>query len=350
MRYNKLGRTGLFVSELCLGTMTFGVNEGRFAAATGVTQADADMIMHRAFDAGINFVDTANVYGGGGQSEQITGQAVKNAGIPREDIVITTKVEGTMGTGPNDGGASRAHIMAQVKASLKRLGTDYIDLYIIHGFDPATPVEETVRAMDNLVTQGHVRYIGLSNWAAWQVVSALGIAERLGCTRFCASQNYYSLAGRDIEREIAPMAEAEGLGIMAWGPLASGYLSGKYRKDGAEGRRAAVDFPPIDEAGGSSILEALEDVAEDHKLPMATIAIAWLLHQSAVSSVILGTKRIEQLESNILASGTILSNNELERLDQASALAPEYPAWMRHMHGVERRVLFETGVLPNRNG
>lgn len=345
MRYRTLGQTGLFVSELCLGTMTFGVNEGRYAAATGVTQHEADAIFRCAFDAGINFVDTANVYGGGGQSEEITGQAIKNAGIARSEIVLTTKVEGTMGHGPNDGGASRAHIMAQVKESLTRLGTDYIDVYMIHGFDPATPVEETVRAMDDLVTQGHVRYIGVSNWAAWQVMRALGVADRHGRTRFCATQNYYSLAGRDIEREIAPMADAEGLGVMVWSPLASGYLSGKYRKDDAEGRRITVDFPPVDPVRGPKVLAALDAIAAVHNLPVATIAIAWLLHRPAVSSVILGTKRIGQLEDNLKASGVVLSTEELASLDAASALPPEYPAWMVHMHGVERRALYETGEL-----
>ncbi|MDB5614123.1 MAG: oxidoreductase [Devosia sp.] len=273
MRYNTLGQTGLFVSQLCLGTMTFGVNPGRYAEAGGLLQADADAIVRRAVDAGINFIDTANVYGGGGGSEEITGQALKNLGIARHDIVFATKVEGTMGPGPNDGGASRYHIMDQVKASLKRLGTDHIDLYQLHGLDPATPVEEMVRALDDLVRQGHVRYVGVSNWAAWQIVEALGVAERINASRFQSVQSYYSLVGRDIEREIVPMLDAKQLGLMVWSPLAGGYLSGKYR-DSAEGRRKTIAFPPIDEARGEKILPVLEAIATAHSVSMATIALA----------------------------------------------------------------------------
>jgi aryl-alcohol dehydrogenase-like predicted oxidoreductase len=243
--------------------MTFGINPGRYAAAGGLLQADADAIVKRAFDAGINFIDTANVYGGMGGSEEITGQALKNLGIARKDVVICTKVEGKMGNGPNDSGASRYHIMDQVKGSLRRLGTDHIDLYMLHGFDPATPIEEMVRALDDLVRQGHVRYVGVSNWAAWQIAEALGISERLNAARFQSVQSYYSLVGRELEREIVPMLTAKRLGLMVWSPLAGGYLSGKYR-DGPEGRRSTVAFPPIDEGRGSAILPVLERIAAAH--------------------------------------------------------------------------------------
>lgn len=345
MRYNMLGQTGLFVSQLCLGTMTFGVNPGPYAEAGGLLQADADAIVRRAIDAGINFIDTANVYGGGGGSETITGQALKNLGIARQDIVIATKVEGTMGPGPNDGGASRYHIMDQVKASLKRLGTDHIDVYQLHGLDPATPVEEMVRALDDLVRQGHVRYVGVSNWPAWQIVEALGIAERLNASRFQSVQSYYSLVGRDLEREIVPMVAARQLGLMVWGPLAGGYLSGKYR-DGSEGRRKTVAFPPVDETRGEKILPVLDTIAAAHGVSMAAIAVAWLLHQKAVTSVLIGAKRLEQLDENLQAVTVNLSADELKSLDEVSALVPEYPGWMEHIHGVPRRQLWQSGMLP----
>jgi len=345
MRYNPLGQTGLFVSQLCLGTMTFGSNPGPYAAAGGLQQPEADAITRRAFDAGINFIDTANVYGGGGGSEVITGQALRNLGIARKDVVIATKVEGTMGPGPNDGGASRYHILDQVQASLRRLGTDHIDLYQIHGFDPATPVEETLRALDDLVRQGHVRYIGLSNWAAWQVADALGVADRLGLARFQSVQAYYSLVGRELEREILPMVTAKGLGLMVYSPLAGGYLSGKYRS-GPEGRRKTVAFPPLDETRGETVLAVLDSIAAAHQVPVAAVALAWLLHQPAVTSVMVGARRVEQLDENVRATGISLAEDDLQRLGAASAIAPEYPGWMVHIHGVPRRQLWQTGRLP----
>ncbi|HEY8975768.1 MAG TPA: aldo/keto reductase, partial [Burkholderiaceae bacterium] len=204
MRNHPLGRTGLFVSELCLGTMTFGGSEGIWGKIGDLGQADAERLVGQAIDAGINFIDTADVYSGG-VSEQITGQALKNLKVPRESVVVATKVFGETGPGANARGLSRGHIADGVKSSLKRLQLEHIDLYQVHGFDPATPVEETVRALDLLVRQGHVRYVGVSNWAAWQIAKAVGIAERLGLSRFESLQAYYTLAGRDLEREIVPM-------------------------------------------------------------------------------------------------------------------------------------------------
>src|SRR4249920_727940 len=247
MKQRTLGRTGLFVSELCLGTMTFG-GSGVIGSQIGdLQQSDAERLVGQAIDAGINFIDTADVYAGG-VSEQITGQALKNLKLARENVVVATKVFGDMGRGPNARGASRSHILDGVKASLKRLQLDHIDLYQIHGFDPATPIEETVRALDQLVRQGHLRYVGVSNWAAWQIVKALGVSERLGLARFESLQAYYTLAGRDLEREIVPMLASEGLGLMVWSPLAGGLLSGKYRAGAAAdagARRANFDFPPV---------------------------------------------------------------------------------------------------------
>jgi len=334
MRYNPLGRTGLFVSELCLGTMTFG-GEGFFAYMGQVKQDEADALLKASVDAGVNFIDTANVYSQG-LSEQITGQAIKNLGLKREDIVLATKVMGPMGEGPNSRGNSRGHIMDQVKASLTRLGTDHIDLYQIHGFDAATPIEETVRALDDLVRQGHVRYVGVSNWAAWQIAKALGISERLGMERFQSVQSYYTIAGRDLERELVPMMNSEGLGLMVWSPLAGGYLSGKYRGGEGEGRRATRAFPPVDEARGGKVLDALEPIAKAHGVSVAQIAIAWLLHQPHVTSVIVGAKRKDQLDDNLAAAKVVLSADELATLDAASKLPAEYPGWMTALQGTYR--------------
>lgn len=328
------------MSELCLGTMTFGANPGPYEEAGGLLQNEADAIVKAAFDAGANFIDTANVYANGGGSEEIAGQALKNLGIARKDVVIATKVEGTMGPGPNDGGASRYHIMNQVKDSLKRLGTDHIDLYQIHGFDPATPVQETMRALDDLVHQGLVRYIGISNWAAWQIADANGIADRLGLTRLQSVQSYFSLAGRELEREIVPLIMAKQIGLMVYSPLAGGYLSGKYRASDV-GRRKTVSFPPVDELRGGHILTALDAVAERHDVPLAAVALAWLKHQPVVTSVIIGAKRVEQLRENLASVQVQLTDEDLGELDAVSAIPSEYPGWMVHVHGVPRRQLLQ---------
>ncbi|MFD1787303.1 aldo/keto reductase [Sphingomonas floccifaciens] len=336
MRYNPLGRTGLFVSELCLGTMTFG-GEGMFKAVGQVQQDEADALVRTAVEAGVNFIDTANVYSNG-LSEEITGQAIRNLGLKREDVVLATKVLGPMSEGVNARGASRGHIMDQVKASLKRLGTDHIDLYQIHGWDPATPVEETVRALDDLVRQGHVRYVGVSNWAAWQIAKALGIAERLGASRFQSVQSYYTIVGRDLEREVVPMLESEGLGLMVWSPLAGGYLSGKYRGgQDKDGRRANFDFPPVDMVRGDAVLDAMDGIAKAKGVSIARIALAWLLHRPVVTSVIVGAKRVEQLEDNLAAIDVMLDTDDLATLDAASRLTPEYPGWMIERQGEYRR-------------
>ncbi|MGM8851000.1 aldo/keto reductase [Salinicola halophyticus] len=346
MRYNQLGNTGLFVSELCLGTMTFGGNGEMWSQIGDLQQADADKLVGRAFDAGINFIDTADVYSQG-QSEIITGQALKNLEIPRDDVVVATKVFGPTGgdgahpsSGVNSRGASRYHIMEGVKASLKRLQLDHIDLYQIHGFDPATPIEETVRALHTLVEHGHVRYVGVSNWAAWQIMKALGIAKHNGWHRFESLQAYYTVAGRDLEREIVPMLDSEGLGLMVWSPLAGGLLSGKYTRDGeaqAGDRRATFDFPPVNRDRGFDCIDVMRDIADGKGVSVAQIALAWLLHQKAVTSVIVGAKRLEQLDDNIAATGVRLDQEELARLDEVSALPAEYPGWMLERQGDYRR-------------
>ena len=293
-----------------------------------------------ALEAGVNFIDTADVYSQG-VSEQITGQALKNLKIPREQVVIATKVFGEMGSSPNERGATRYHIMDGVKASLRRLQLDHIDLYQIHAFDPVTPIEETVRALDALVRQGHVRYVGVSNWAAWQIAKALGVAQREGLARFESLQAYYTIAGRDLERELVPMLESEGLGLMVWSPLAGGLLSGKYgraQQGEAGSRRTTFDFPPVNRERAWDCVDAMRPIAQAKGVSVAQIALAWLLHQKAVTSVIIGAKRVDQLDDNIAATKVKLSVEELGVLNEVSALPAEYPGWMLARQGEQRRV------------
>ena len=329
MRYRTLGRTGLLVSEICLGTMTFG-GKGMWTAIGQLDQSVADGIVARALDAGVNFIDTADVYSEG-LSEEIAGRAMVNSGRKRTDIVLATKALGGVGPGPNDRGASRGHIMDAVKASLSRLGTDYIDLYQIHGFDPLTPIEETVRALDDLVRQGHVRYVGVSNWAAWQIMKALGIADHGGFARFASLQAYYTIAGRDLEREIAPLLAAEGVGLMVWSPLAGGLLSGKYNRDGSSpdgSRRASFDFPPVNKDRAFDAVDAMRGIAEAHGVSVAQVALAYLLAKPFVTSIIVGAKTVEQLDDNLAAAAVKLTESEIATLDTVSALPAEYPGWM----------------------
>lgn len=335
MRYRTLGPSGLLVSELCLGTMTFGGSDGIWGQIGQLGQDEADQLVRTALDAGINFIDTANVYAGG-ESERILGQSIRNLGVNRDDVVIATKVLGPMGEGPNARGASRAHILAQAKASLQRLQMDHIDLYQIHGFDPATPIVETLEALDILVKHGHVRYLGLSNWAAWQIVRAVGIAEARKLAPILSLQAYYTLVGRDLEREVVPMLRAEGLGLMVWSPLAGGFLSGKYAAGTNDGRRATFDFPPVNLERGDAVIAAMRPIAEAKGVSVAQVALAWLLHQPVVASVIVGAKRIEQLQDNIRSTEVALSAEDLAALDAVSALPPEYPGWMLERQGQYR--------------
>ncbi|WP_018634368.1 aldo/keto reductase [Neomegalonema perideroedes] len=340
MRYRTLGPSGLLVSELCLGTMTFGGSDGIWGQIGQLQQDEADALVRTAFDAGINFIDTANVYAGG-ESERILGQSILNLGIPRDDVVIATKVLGPMGEGPNARGASRAHIMAQAKASLSRLQLDHIDLYQIHGFDPLTPITETLEALDTLVRQGHVRYVGLSNWAAWQIVKAVGIVEARKLAPILSLQAYYTLVGRDLEREIVPMLRAEGIGLMVWSPLAGGFLSGKYSSDGAnDGRRASFNFPPVDLERGDAAIAVMRGIASAKGCTVAQVALAWLLHQPVVTSVIVGAKRIEQLQDNIRSTELALSIEDLAALDKVTTQPAEYPGWM-----LERQSEYRAGFL-----
>ena len=340
MRYTTLGRTGLFVSELCLGTMTFGGgDEGMWGKIGRLQQGESERIVGAAIDAGINFIDTADVYAGG-RSEEITGQALKNLKVPRESVVVATKVFGETGPSANARGATRSHIVAGLKESLRRLQLDHVDLYQIHGFDPATPIEETVRALDTMVQHGHARHVGVSNWAAWQIMKALGISERLGLARFESLQAYYTIAGRDLERELVPMLQSEGVGLMVWSPLAGGLLSGKYGRDQAAeagSRRTAFDFPPVDKERAWAAVDVMREIATERGVSVAQIALAWLLHQPTVTSVIVGAKKPEQLADNIGATRVALGAGELARLDEVSRLPAEYPGWMFARQGEVRR-------------
>ena len=340
MRYNQLGRTGLFVSELCLGTMTFGGSEGHWAAIGQLGQDAADALVRRALDSGINFIDTADVYSQG-VAEEMLGRALQNLEVKRSDVVIATKFYGTMGDGPNDRGASRGHIMDAVEASLERLQTDHIDLYQIHATDPVTPIDEMLRALDDLVSSGLVRYIGVSNWAAWRIMKAQGIADKQGWSRFETVQAYYTIAGRDLERELVPMMRDQQMGLLVWSPLAGGLLSGKYgpgSNGGPEGsRRLSFDFPPIDKDRAWTCVEVMRGIAERHGVSVARVALAWLLAQPPVTSVIIGAKNVEQLDDNIAATAVSLSAEDLKALDEVSALPPEYPAWMELRQGADRR-------------
>ena len=338
MKYNLLGNTGLKVSELCLGTMTFG-GKGIWTAIGTLEQQAVDNLVKTAVDAGINFIDTANVYSEG-LSEELTGKAIRNLGLKRDDLVIATKVRGKMGNGPNDQGLTRKHILSQVEGSLRRLNTDYIDLYQIHGFDALTPLEETIDVLDGLVQSGKVRYAGCSNLTEWQLMKALSYAQYNRRSKFVSLQSYYTLAGRDLEREIVPVLKDQKVGLMVWSPLAGGLLTGKYTRSGEteEGsRRTTFDFPPVNKERVYDIVDVLQEMAKIKSSSVAQLALAWLLHQQVVTTVIIGAKKPEQLEDNLKAIDVTFTEDELKRLDDISRLPSEYPGWMLERQGADRK-------------
>ena len=348
MKYRQLADTGVFVSELCLGAMTFGGRGQQWEVIAGLDKASVDAIVHRSIDAGVNFIDTANVYSLG-ESETMLGKSLAGK---RHDVVLATKVRGRMGRGANDVGLSRLHIMQSVEASLRRLGTDYIDLYQIHRFDTLTNLEDTLRTLDDLVRTGKVRYIGCSNLAAWQMMKALAISREQRLERFRCTQSYYSLAGRELEREIVPFIADQNLGLLVWSPLAGGFLSGKFSRSGGDeaGRRATFDFPPINKDKAFDIIDVLRQIATAHGATVAQVALAWLLAQACVTSVIIGARRMDQLDDNLKAVDLTLTADDLKSLDEVSRLPHEYPAWMGaaisddRMPGQERR--FATSARP----
>jgi aryl-alcohol dehydrogenase-like predicted oxidoreductase len=339
MRYRQLGRSGLFVSEICLGAMTFGGGSGGIWSMIGdLDQQATNAVIGKALENGVNFIDTADVYSQG-VSEKLVGQALRDLGVKRSDVVVATKAFGEMGPGPNDRGASRGHIMDAVKSSLDRLGLDHIDLYQMHGNDTVTPLDETLRALDDLVSQGLVRYIGCSNWAAWRIAKAVGLSHHRDMARFETVQAYYSIGGRDLEREMVPMMTSEGVGLLVWSPLAGGFLSGKFDREskGPQGaRRTTFDFPPIDKERAWPIIDVMRQIGEAHGVSVARVALAYVLAKPFVTSVIIGARNIEQLEDNIAAADLALSAEDLKRLDDVSELGPEYPGWMFARQGGNR--------------
>jgi aryl-alcohol dehydrogenase-like predicted oxidoreductase len=333
MKYRALADTGVFVSELCLGAMTFGGRGQIWETIGGLGQAEVDQIVGRSLDAGINFIDTANVYAVG-ESEEMVGKALAGR---RREVVLATKVRGRMGPGPNDVGLSRLHIMQSVEDSLRRLRTDYIDLYQIHRVDAFTNIEDTLRALDDLVRQGKVRYIGCSNIPAWQLMKALAVSKAEGLERFRSTQSYYSLVGREIEHDVIPLIEDQRLGLLVWSPLAGGFLSGKFRRnDTGEGRRKTFDFPPVDKEKGYDVVDALDRIAKSHRVSVARVALAWVLAKRAVTSVIIGARNLRQLDDNLAAVDLELSSEEVVALDEASKTPLPYPTWMDTL-GSDRR-------------
>jgi aryl-alcohol dehydrogenase-like predicted oxidoreductase len=338
MRYRKLGNTGLIVSEMCLGAMTFGTGDGMWATVGSVSQDGVTELIKTALDRGINFIDTADFYSNG-RSEELTGHSLKKLGLARDSYVLATKVLLRMGQGHNQIGLSRYHIMENIDASLKRLQVDHIDLYQIHGRDPFTPLEETLDALDDCVRAGKVRYLGLCNLSAWEVMKSLWISDKKNLARFESLQMYYSLAGRDIERELVPLAKDQNLAILPWSPLAGGLLSGKFSRenekpDGA--RRATLDFPPVDRERAWRVLDVMRPIAADHLVSVAQVALSWLLAQPHVTSVIIGAKNQEQLLDNIAATELELSAEQLKAISDASALPSEYPQWMLARQSADR--------------
>jgi len=338
MKYNLLGNTGIYVSEICFGTMTFGGSNGGIWTNIGQIQQDeVNNLMKTVVDAGINFIDTANIYSFG-ESETLLGQSIIDLGLNRNDLVIATKVRGRMSKGVNDVGLTRLNIFQSVDASLKRMQLDHIDLLYVHGTDLKTPIEETVRALNDVVLTGKVRYIAICNWPAWMVMKAQGIADKYGWNKFVGLQYYYSLASRDIEREVVPVAVDQNLAIMPWSPLAGGFLSGKYTRDGAAAgaRRDNFDFPPINKDKTYDIIDVLAEIAKQHGVSVAQVALAWVRLQKGITSTIIGAKNIDQLNDNLKSVDVVLSADELKRIDEISALPREYPAWMVERQSMDR--------------
>jgi aryl-alcohol dehydrogenase-like predicted oxidoreductase len=327
-----LGRTGLELSELGLGAMTFGGEGAAWKAIGALPQPAANELVAQALDAGVNWFDTADMYAAG-ESESMLAKAL---GARRKDVIIATKVGFPQGSGPRQGRLTRLHIHSAAEASLKRLGGDAIDLYFLHRFEPRTPLFEQLQALDDLVRQGKVRYVGVSNFAAWQMMKAGALAEARGFTRFeCAQMNYNPLA-RELEREVVPFLEDQQVGLVIWSPLASGVLSGKFSRDGkapADARRATFEIGPIDWPKAARVLDATASIAKAHDATQAQVALAWLLAKPVVTSVIVGAKRPAQLADNLAAANLKLTAAEVAKIDEASKLTPEYPGWYLEQFG-----------------
>ena len=325
MKYKVLGNTGLKVSTLCLGTMNYG-GKGFFNYMGNLDQNAVDEQIKTVTDAGVNFIDTANIYSEG-LSEQMIGQSIRNLSLNRDDLVLATKVRGSVGKGENDRGLSRKHIIQEVENSLRRLQMDYIDLYQIHTSDPLTPIEETIRTLDDLVRSGKIRYFGAANVAAWHLMKGLAYADNHNLDRFVSYQANYTLDTRDIEREIIPLLLDQKLGLMVWSPLSGGLLSGKYKRNlnSAEGRLNNFPFKPSNEERAYDVLDVLYTLAEHKKVSVSQLALAWLLYQPSVTSIIIGATKMEQLHDNLRSIDVVFSEDELQQLNTVSQLTKEYP-------------------------
>jgi aryl-alcohol dehydrogenase-like predicted oxidoreductase len=326
VQYSKLGNTGLIVSRLAFGAMTFGVGKGPFAAVSKVDETNSATMIRMALEAGINFFDTANGYSAG-QSETMLG---KHLGERRKDVVVATKVGFRTSPAMSDAGLSRSHILAACDASLRRLGTDYIDLYIVHREDRFTPIEETIEALDSLVRTGKVRYLGYSNWSAWKAATALQLQKANGLAQFTSGQMHYALTGRDVEHDVIPFMEHAGIGLTVWSPLAGGFLSGKYTRENLkdpENRLSGFDLLPFDKEMGFKLVDRLRQIGASRGGSVAQVALAWLLSKPVVSSIIIGASKTQQLEDNLGALNVALAAEELSELDALTAPAPQYPGW-----------------------
>ncbi len=338
MRYRPFGKTGLYVSELTFGTMTFG-GKGYWEAIGKLNASEAETLIATALDAGVNFIDTADVYSEG-ESEKYVGAALASLNRPRDQIIVATKVRARTGPGVNQIGLSRKHILSAIDDSLRRLRLDYVDLYQIHGADLDTPIEETMRALDEVVRAGKARYIGYCNLQAWQAMKAIAYSDGHSLARFVSAQMYYSIAGRDIEREVVPLARDQGLAVLPWSPLAGGLLSGKFdlEKPGPEGaRRTSFDFPPVDLERAKNVLKVMRSIGVAMGISVARVALAWVLTRPFITSVIIGAKTKEQLMDNLAAGEVRLSPEQVAQLDAVSALPKEYPEWMVAWQDRDRR-------------
>ena len=327
MQYARLGDSGLVVSRLSFGSMTFGKGAGPFATVSKVDQANADALVGRAIDAGINYFNSADVYAGG-ESERMLGKAL---GAKRKSVVIATKLGNRMSPAVIDTGLSRRQVFAAAEGSLKRLGTDYIDVYLVHRVDMFTPIEETIEALEDLVRQGKVRYVGFSNWPAWMAAKAVGLQRERGWSRLRAAEMYYSLVGRDVEHEVVPFCLDAGIGIMAWSPLAGGFLSGKYTRDKPKGdsgdRLSGFDFLPYDRERGYELVDLLRAIGAKHSASPAQVSLAWLLTRPAVATILIGASNAGQLDDNVGATEVELDADDLAKLEAATKPTVPYPQW-----------------------
>jgi len=336
VQYARLGRTGTFVSRICLGTANFGGrDQPTYEVLGGLDAGGAEQLVHAALDAGVNFIDTADSYAVG-DAEELVGKLIEGH---RPELVLASKVHNRVGPGPNEVGQSRVHILHALEANLRRLRTDYLDLYHVHSFDPMTTFEEVLTTLNDVVRQGKVRYLGCSNLAAWQIMKALGISARHGLEPFVVVQAYYSLAGRDLEDELLPLVLDQGLGLTVWSPLAGGFLSGKFTRGGAvehDARRATLDFPPLDVEQTYAIVDVLRAIADAHDVTAAQVALAWLLARPGVTSVIVGARRLDQLAANLTSVDLELTAEETSGLDEVSAGRARYPGWLQAYTNAER--------------